>query len=741
MIAAPRGRGSETRGNPEATFAGFIREGISSLRGTRHPQCEPGLPDPSSTSASTAATASQALTSGAPPFAPSTSLQELRRMGESLHLAEIRIQRALRAKLLLELYAKLQKEAKRIDAGVGMGGGAAYSEVERALALDKIEPELPIVDCDSTGVKERPSSLRRHAKHFHRSVRKHKWRFVPVGDPALDLQRRLILGRLSGDLYTRLQSMLSASHMMRLLRMLLNKVGGGSRVTTAARRHHEIQCRLEDDIMFLFEEIDVDRTTPSPRVGLVMRVCAESMRQLWPHVTGDGASKGSISMATGADTDRASASSSTSSMAGSRSRQRSPGPLVQLFVELSLQPLLNWRRLFSNSEAAAEKRVSGLQEQADEREDASCERRQLVCDQLTDLLRRARRLLLHRLMVLRMSLGASDDEADSNGVDKGITNVGVSRNLNDSGISIAPSAFAGKSHLRPKDPTIQLTNYGITETHQHFVERLVDAVYFDEECGIAKALSQAFVPRLSQLLNTLGADGPGKNSPEESRGGRTSCGDSNGSHLSAGCGGVGSGVNTASGSACSDTSAEPEGDTNSTNSTNKESNHANHANTFLASFIKNGEQSRLMEAHRIAWTTVKDMRQAGERLAAARAAYCIRKKFRPVLELHMKVEKRLLWHYIQALARGRAREDIWLRQCDPTPQEHHSPLTKKILTRLETEGREFMLGSMRRIVELMRVVHCFSLESDLRVMSPCGVDGLEDNHRGLLQELLMLSKV
>ena len=162
-------------------------------------------------------------------------------MGESLHLAEIRIQRALRAKLLLELYAKLQKEAKRIDAGVGMGGGPAYSEVERALALDKIEPELPIVDCDSTGVKERPSSLRRHAKQFHRSVREHKWRFVPVGDPALDLQRRLILGRLSGDLYTRLQSMLSASHMMRLAMRCVSK-----KLVLVCKTHDEfkVPCQM-----------------------------------------------------------------------------------------------------------------------------------------------------------------------------------------------------------------------------------------------------------------------------------------------------------------------------------------------------------------------------------------------------------------------------------------------------------------------------------------------------------------
>ena len=42
-------------------------------------------------------------------------------MGECLNLAETRIQRALRAKSLLEIYAKLQKEAKRIDSGLGEG--------------------------------------------------------------------------------------------------------------------------------------------------------------------------------------------------------------------------------------------------------------------------------------------------------------------------------------------------------------------------------------------------------------------------------------------------------------------------------------------------------------------------------------------------------------------------------------------------------------------------------------------
>ena len=698
--------GMDNGGKATATFGALIQDGIASLRDTQHSRRHPRREPVSAVAAPPAPRASRASPpvplaptplpwaggvasayAPTPTFAASASLQEMRRMGERLNFAEIQIQRALRAKLLLEIYAKLQKEAKHMDAGVVMGGMHIYSPVERALALDKIEPEFPIVDRDgnrappNTSLSRERSSHRHHIRHSHPAVREHTWRFVPPGDPALDLHRLLILGRFNEDLYTRLQSMLSASHMMRLLRMLVKKVGGGNKATTAARRLREIQCRLEDDIMFLFEEIDVDRTTPSPRVGLVMRVCAESMRQLWPHVTDDAASTSSspatsTSAATAdtADTNMVSASFSapttsiTSRSIGSRFLERSPGPLVQLFIELSLQPLLNWRRLFSDSEAAAEKRVNSLRERAEDKDDASRVRRQRMFDQLTDLLRRARRLLLHRLRVLRMSLGAPEDETHV----KNETPV----------------------QSRPESST-RTASDGMNTTHRYFVERLVVAVYFDEECGIAKALNQAFVPRLKQLVGALDHDRFAEQSGGEGIRGMEGVTGGSGSGNGEVLGGSGC-ISGVSGEAA----RKPRVGKGSTDDTSDD---IAHDKSFIASVMEHAEQARLMEAHRIAWTTVKDMRLTGEWLAAAKAADSIRKKFRPVLELNMELEKRMLWQYIKALAQVRTRKEIWPRQREPTGREHHLPGAEESFSRLATEGMEFVSNMMQRIVDMMRV--------------------------------------
>ena len=223
------------------------------------------------------------------------ALLDLLQMGTELQTAELRIQEALRANriitILKVLFADSQDSTENSTSSPVDTTGEGYSKAEQLLGMHKILPDQGMEsELQSTDVPAHLHSSRSHERRKTHHERRNKlqgqtWRYIPEEDStALNLNSLVLRERLDKMLAERLQAILNASHLIRLLRQVLKNIALEGR-HEIKQNLHQIQVRLEDDICYFFDQIDNDRTVPSFQVAVAMRVCAESMRQLWPHVS------------------------------------------------------------------------------------------------------------------------------------------------------------------------------------------------------------------------------------------------------------------------------------------------------------------------------------------------------------------------------------------------------------------------------------------------------------------------
>jgi hypothetical protein len=363
------------------------------------------------------------------------ALLDLLHMGTQLRTTELRIQEALRAKHLITIFKVLISEDNA-------DSSEDYSRVEKLLGMDKILPDQGVeVTSEKKWLKVKKSIVDRNRLRRKRPVNLDflvnsllydKWRYIPEDDPiALNLYSLVLRKKIDEDIEERLQAMLNSSHLVRLLRELIKKSPPAS--DRVKKKLIQIQVRLEDDICYFFDQIDNDRTVPSDQVALSMRVCAESMRQLWPHVSDyvDEVDDGS-KVIVDSKVENITKKNKT------KRRLRTPGPLVDLFVLSSLRPLASFVRLFSSDNLKVG---------------------------LTNLLERARNIVHIRLRTLRKSFG--DDM--------------ITQKKWPSSTTKLPSHL---SHYTPmKD---------ISSTHLLFIHELLKDMYNNKVWGLGIAIKKAF---------------------------------------------------------------------------------------------------------------------------------------------------------------------------------------------------------------------------------------------------------
>ena len=417
------------------------------------------------------------------------ALLDLLVMGRQLETTEIRIQRALRAKFLLQVIKDLNS--------VEHDSNDSISQLEQL--MDKIQPEQP-VDCVETeqqtvmNFKTQGSAKSSRLTTLRTTLRTtREWRYVPEKDPtALDLDSLVLRGLLHENLAERLHAMLASSHVICLLRekLLQSKMNDSMK-----QRLHDIQERLEDDICYFFDQIDKPGTHTTFKfnspVSLSMRACAESMRQLFPHVSdtvdegGEGTREerqgeerrgeekgqrqeaGEITLKrnnTGLKSRSRSRSRSSSSATAPQKNKGSPGPgpLVRLFVLKSISPLASYVKLFGGDATTIKrKRKNDSKDEMDTNRNIQL---------LMHLLQRARNIARTRLATLRIALGKDHGRIKNN------------------------TATSKVSWLND-DETIGR----ITDTHQTFIHALLNDIYYNETWGLDHVVKNAFAGSLSNI--------------------------------------------------------------------------------------------------------------------------------------------------------------------------------------------------------------------------------------------------
>ena len=143
------------------------------------------------------------------PHTPETLL-DLLRMGTELETAETRIQKALRACILISLVTALKKEGKRArdqsqstlsmtthDSTVD----ESFSKVEQLLHMHQILPDHPVsIEIEKDNNNTTNSNNTFSGAH-HNTTRRGQWRYLPEDDAvALDLQSLVLRGMLDEKL-------------------------------------------------------------------------------------------------------------------------------------------------------------------------------------------------------------------------------------------------------------------------------------------------------------------------------------------------------------------------------------------------------------------------------------------------------------------------------------------------------------------------------------------------------------
>ena len=489
------------------------------------------------------------------------TLLDLLRMGTELETAESQIQKALRTCVLIRLVSALRKEAKMLVSSTlasSSGVEEGFSKVEQILGMHKILPDHPVVEIDTEDSSNFSfhSEERHHHPSIHRQVRHQRlrhtveqWRYLPEEDSvALDLHSLVLRGMLDGKLSERLQAMLSASHLVRLLRKLdleimsekvvnVSVPQAATPTTEAAaaaagkQRLRDIQIRLEDDICFFFEQLDNDRTVPSFRVALSMRVCAESMRQLWPHLS-DNTDDEDVDVTRATKTTHD--GTTTTSVEEVLVPTRTSGPLVELFVFKSIRPLASFVELFTP--ALEQNQKVGKSRESKESKDyerkkhtkgeeggegesiTNNQQNNRNLELLTNLLERARSIVHTRLATLRASLGkimASKHSSLLPSIRLG-TNRSTEGSTERSTVGFSGIAFSGTVPSRTASSSIALD---ISETHQRFIYALLQDMYFNKDWGIDSAIQRAFVTANitapAATTGTTGTTATGRFAPED----------------------------------------------------------------------------------------------------------------------------------------------------------------------------------------------------------------------------------
>ena len=572
------------------------------------------------------------------PHTPETLL-DLLRMGTELETAETRIQKALRACILISLVTALKKEGKRArdqsqstlsmtthDSTVD----ESFSKVEQLLHMHQILPDHPVsieIEKDNNNTTNSNNTF---SGARHNTTRRGQWRYLPEDDAvALDLQSLVLRGMLDEKLSERLQAMLSASHLIGLLRKL---VQGDLIGVSAQHRLRDIQVRLEDDICFFFEQLDNDRTVPSFRVALSMRVCAESMRQLWPHLSDvDDETESELEFKQAKATEntgigvkgnkgeedkkdkkekkekekKEKKATTPPSDTSNTLTTRTPGPLVELFVFKSIRPLASFVELFSPVNEGSNK-MSRLQkkrscfllgeqkETNDKKEQKDKEKKEFQKENkeqeqeenrnlelLTNLLERARSIVETRLGTLRVSLGQ--------GMANGVSNV-MSKNKDGLG-----RGSGGTSNGNGGSRSANQIVTNISETHLRFVHALLHDMYYNKEWGIGPAVGRAFGVTIGQPPNALSTSSSTSSTPTTSRTSSTTIRQTQES------------INTE---------------------------HPDHSTTTSRFVFKD-----IVEAHKLAWSLVGGMSIGHEPEAASYAAVATQTLFCSVFQKHTRMER------------------------------------------------------------------------------------------------------
>ena len=160
------------------------------------------------------------------------ALLDLLQMGTELQTAELRIQEALRANRIITILKVLFADSLDTENTAQVDTtGDGYTKAEQLLGMHKILPDQGMEsEVQSTDV---PVHLRASRSHERRKIhheRRNKlqgqtWRYIPEEDStALNLNSLVLRERLDKMLAERLQAILNASHLIRLLRQVLKNI-------------------------------------------------------------------------------------------------------------------------------------------------------------------------------------------------------------------------------------------------------------------------------------------------------------------------------------------------------------------------------------------------------------------------------------------------------------------------------------------------------------------------------------